>query len=69
MERLPLPCIRLSILTGWARGQRAVIILSYADTERLHRIEEIILRRNCEALDGKQTGVRAARRPALAAMC
>ena len=35
----------------------------------INRIEEIILRRNCEALDGKQTGVRAARRPALAAMC
>jgi hypothetical protein len=35
--------------------QRAVVILRYTDTERLHRIEEVVLKRNCEALDGRQT--------------
>ena len=37
--------------------QRAVVILRYSDTERLHKIEDVILKRNCEALDGKQTGM------------
>jgi hypothetical protein len=35
--------------------QRAVIILRYADTDRLHELEEVILRRNCQALNGVQT--------------
>ena len=35
--------------------QRVVLVMPYADSERLSTLEEIVLRRNCAALDGVQS--------------